>query len=153
MLSLGSKSGYDIKKTIAESTSNFRSESYGNIYPVFKKLLAQGAIRAENGDAPAGSRQKQLYSITKNGKKMLADWLRQPVIFRPKDDELLLKLFFGATVSPANTTERSSRISCHPSQEVRRNQAVHLDPGCHQGTEDILVGDASLWRSNQPRHG
>jgi PadR family transcriptional regulator AphA len=103
MLSLGSKSGYDIKKSIAESTSNFWSESYGNIYPVLKKLLAQEAILAENGDAQAGSRQKQLYSITKNGKKMLADWLRQPVIFRPKDDELLLKLFFGTTVSPADS--------------------------------------------------
>src|SRR5580658_2289456 len=44
MLSLGEKlSGYDIRKVISESTANFWSESYGNIYPVLKRLLAEGA--------------------------------------------------------------------------------------------------------------
>jgi PadR family transcriptional regulator AphA len=101
MLTLGhKKSGYDIKKTIAGSTANFWSESYGNIYPVLKKLLAEGAIRTETDDAPAGNRQKQLYSITPTGRQMLADWLRQPVSPSVEDNELLLKLFFSAELSP-----------------------------------------------------
>ena len=101
MLTLGHKlSGYDIKKAIASSTSNFWSESYGNIYPVLKKLLAQGAIRTEVDDAPAGNRQKQLYSITPTGRQLLEDWLRQPAAPTPEDSELLLKLFFSAEVPP-----------------------------------------------------
>jgi PadR family transcriptional regulator, regulatory protein AphA len=100
MLSLGRKSGYDIKKAIANSTSNFWSESYGNIYPVLKKLLAEGAIRAMKDGTPANGRQKQLYSITADGKRMLEEWLRQPVARRIEDNEMLLKLFFSAAVSP-----------------------------------------------------
>ena len=103
MLSLGSKSGYDIKKEIAISTSNFWSESYGNIYPVLKKLLADDAIREEKNEVTAGGRQKQLYSITPRGKRMLEEWLRQPVTPGPEDNELLLKLFFSAIVTPEDS--------------------------------------------------
>lgn len=99
MLSMGCKTGYDVKKAIAGSTSNFWSESYGNIYPVLKKLLAEGAIRDEKR-AAAGGRAKQAYSITAEGRRMLEEWLRQPSIPRPEDNEFLLKVFFGAMVEP-----------------------------------------------------
>ncbi|MBB6142276.1 DNA-binding PadR family transcriptional regulator [Silvibacterium bohemicum] len=103
MLSLGKKSGYDIKKQIETSTSNFWSESYGNIYPMLKKLLAEGAIREEKSTPTAGGRQKQLYSITANGLHALQEWLRQPALPGPEDNELLLKLFFSAIVKPQDS--------------------------------------------------
>lgn len=100
MLALGKKkSGYDLKKAIAMSTANFWSESYGNIYPTLKKLLVEGAIREVSEKVPAGRRQKQLYSITENGKRALRQWLRQPAMARSEDNELLLKLFFGTMMS------------------------------------------------------
>jgi PadR family transcriptional regulator AphA len=101
MLSLGAKSGYDIKKTIAASTANFWSESYGNIYPVLKQLVAEGAIKAEKAATPDEGRRKQTYRMTVHGKEMLRKWLCQPVELRIEDNELLLKLFFGAAASPA----------------------------------------------------
>jgi DNA-binding PadR family transcriptional regulator len=101
MLSLGAKSGYDIKKTIAASTANFWSESYGNIYPVLKQLVADGAIKAEKAATPDEGRRKQTYRMTARGKEMLQKWLCQPVELRTEDNELLLKLFFGAAASPA----------------------------------------------------
>jgi PadR family transcriptional regulator AphA len=101
MLSLGPKSGYDIKKTIAASTANFWSESYGNIYPVLKHLAAEGAIKAEKDATPDEGRRKHTYRMTAHGKAMLQEWLRQPVGLRTEDNELLLKLFFGAAASPA----------------------------------------------------
>jgi DNA-binding PadR family transcriptional regulator len=104
MLALGKmKSGYDIKKAIATTTSNFWSESYGNIYPTLQRLLAEGAICEENDPAPASKRQRQLYSITAKGNKALKDWLRQPVAPRLEDNEFLLRLFFGAMVSPKDS--------------------------------------------------
>jgi PadR family transcriptional regulator, regulatory protein AphA len=105
MLALGKKkSGYDLKKAIATSTANFWSESYGNIYPTLKKLLVEGAIREDSEKVPASRRQKQLYSITENGKRALRQWLRQPVVARSEDNELLLKLFFG-TMMPARESQ------------------------------------------------
>jgi DNA-binding PadR family transcriptional regulator len=100
MLSLGPKSGYDIKKTIAASTANFWSESYGNIYPVLKQLLAEGAIEPEKDTGAGEGRPKQTFRMTAHGRSMLQNWLRQPVALRTEDNELLLKLFFGAVVSP-----------------------------------------------------
>jgi PadR family transcriptional regulator, regulatory protein AphA len=100
MLSLGPKSGYDIKKTIAASTANFWSESYGNIYPVLKQLATEGAIEPEKDTGAGEGRPKQTFRMTAHGRKMLQNWLRQPVALRTEDNELLLKLFFGAVVSP-----------------------------------------------------
>lgn len=101
MLALGkTQSGYDIKKAIATTTSNFWSESYGNIYPTLRRLLAEGAICEERDPAPTSRRQKQLYSITAKGVRALKEWICQPVAPRLEDNEFLLKLFFGPTVSP-----------------------------------------------------
>ena len=42
ILSLGSMSGYDIKKMFEKSIGNFWSESYGQIYPLLKALVDEG---------------------------------------------------------------------------------------------------------------
>jgi PadR family transcriptional regulator, regulatory protein AphA len=116
MLALGKKkSGYDLKKAIASSTANFWSESYGNIYPTLKKLLVEGAIREDSEKVPASRRQKQLYSITEKGKRALRQWLRQPVVARSEDNELLLKLFFG-TMIPAR--ESQALVAVHRDHHI-----------------------------------
>jgi len=43
MLSMGPVSGYDIKKRFEESLSYFWNESYGQIYPILKKITQTGA--------------------------------------------------------------------------------------------------------------
>ncbi len=96
MLSLGYDTGYEIKKAIGVSTVNFWSESYGNIYPMLKRLVEEGAIRKLDSVAEPGGRRKQAYRITPHGRKLLKEWLRQPVRLPAPDNELLLKLFFGA---------------------------------------------------------
>lgn len=104
MLSLGErKSGYDLKKALASSTAQFWSESYGNIYPALRKLLAEGLIEEKNEGASAIGRRRRLYSITAQGRQALAEWLRKPVDLRPEDNEFLLKLFFSMLI-PAKET-------------------------------------------------
>jgi PadR family transcriptional regulator AphA len=116
MLALGKKkSGYDLKKAIATSTANFWSESYGNIYPTLKKLLVEGAIREDSEKVPASGRQKQLYSITENGKRALRLWLRQPAVARSEDNELLLKLFFGTVMS---ARESQALVAIHRDHHI-----------------------------------
>ena len=44
MLSIEPMSGYDIKKEIEENISNFWTESYGQIYPVLKSLVAEKLV-------------------------------------------------------------------------------------------------------------
>ena len=44
ILSMGPNSGYDIKKFTEEVLSHFWRESYGNVYPLLARLLAEGLV-------------------------------------------------------------------------------------------------------------
>jgi DNA-binding PadR family transcriptional regulator len=85
------QSGYEIRKTVQQTVGFFWGESYGQIYPTLKLLLAEGLITA------SGARAKgQEYSIAPAGQKLLQEWLAVPYRESPQRDEFLLKIFFGA---------------------------------------------------------
>ena len=102
MLSLGDRSGYELKQMIGESIGNFWNESFGQIYPTLKRLETDGLVSAEEGER-AGSK---VYSLTESGRGRLAEWLE--VMPRPQvpRNELLLKLFFGNLMPPERLTEQ-----------------------------------------------
>jgi len=90
----GRMSGYDLSQIIADSISNFWSESPGRIYPILAQLVDEGlATRAETS---SGGRLRHVYAITDRGRAVFEGWLHEPVKPRPPRNELLLKLFFGA---------------------------------------------------------
>ena len=62
MLSLGKKTGYEIKSLVDVSTRFFWAASYGQIYPELKRLEQAGLIRGER-DATDGRRRKA-YELT-----------------------------------------------------------------------------------------
>ncbi len=98
MLTIEPMTGYDIRKTMEESTAYFWSESYGQIYPALKRMLEAGWVSCE-ADAQERNRPKKVYSITDVGLEILKTWLEQPTHKEPKRNELLLKLFFGVNTS------------------------------------------------------
>lgn len=85
--------GYEIKKRMDTALKYFWGASYGSIYPTLNELVERGlAIRKECAE---NKRNKQIYTITEDGRAYLGEWLRQPA---EKDElryETLLKLFFG----------------------------------------------------------
>jgi DNA-binding PadR family transcriptional regulator len=91
------KSGYDIRKAIEGSVGHFWGESYGQIYPTLKRLVAEGLIVANT--VPSTSRKKrQEYALTDAGQECLRAWLELPFQNDPPRNEFLLKLFFGRDV-------------------------------------------------------
>ena len=97
------QSGYEIRKTIQQSVGFFWGESYGQIYPTLKKLVADGLIRVAKPDSAAEGSPKarrQEYSITPAGQARLQQWLAIPYRDDPPRDEFLLKLFFGNEAAP-----------------------------------------------------
>src|SRR2546422_1835431 len=52
MLSLGKRTGYDIKQLVDVSTRFFWAASYGQIYPELKRLETQGLV--ESSSQPTG---------------------------------------------------------------------------------------------------
>ncbi|MFQ5352803.1 MAG: PadR family transcriptional regulator [Candidatus Binatia bacterium] len=97
-------SGYDVKKAVEASIDNFWKESYGQIYPILKRLSEEGSIE-KSESATGGKRPRHLYTITERGREKLKSWLREPTEPSPVRMELLLKLFFGSQVDH-NTNRR-----------------------------------------------
>jgi DNA-binding PadR family transcriptional regulator len=99
LLTIEPMSGYDLGQLIRISVGHFWRESYGQIYPNLKRLAAEGLVTART-ERQKGKPDRRVYSITGKGREQLVKWLAvepQPEIPR---NELLLKLFFGAQVSP-----------------------------------------------------
>src|ERR1700677_3910428 len=99
ILTIESMSGYDLGQTIRGSVGRFWNESYGQIYPNLKKLAADGLVSSKT-ERQKGKPDRHIYSITKKGRGRLTKWLAIPPQPEIPRNELLLKLFFGAQVSP-----------------------------------------------------
>jgi PadR family transcriptional regulator, regulatory protein AphA len=104
VLSVCPGSGYDIRKFMEQSTGNFWNESYGQIYPMLKQLVEEG-LATSHSEKQEGKPERYVYTLTAQGKEALRDWLTEPVESAVERNELLLKLFFGAHVSPAQNAD------------------------------------------------
>ena len=89
---MGPQSGYQLKKTMNETTSHFWTEAFGSIYPTLQKLEKSGLIYKEQ-KVGTGKRESIIYSITKLGEEELDRWLVEPPEDFKRRNELLLKIF------------------------------------------------------------
>lgn len=104
VLSIGPMSGYEIKKTIETSLSNFWSESYGQIYPILRSLVSEG-LATSYTHMQEGKPNRHVYTITEAGREELRSWLSRPIEHDVGRVEILLKLFFGSQL-PASENVR-----------------------------------------------
>jgi PadR family transcriptional regulator, regulatory protein AphA len=118
VLSMGPRTGYEVRKTIESSLANFWNESYGQIYPILRTLVAEGLATSETQPG-AGRPDRHVYTITDAGRAELRAWLTRPVEHEVGRVELLLKLFFGWQTT---TEENQRRI-----EEYRQIQQHLLD--------------------------
>ena len=100
ILSLQSMSGYDIRKFVDENLGHFWKESYGQIYPMLRRMAGQGLVKARVKQSKKGKPDRQVYSLTPSGQAELRAWLAQPPQPPSPRNELLLKLFFGRGMTP-----------------------------------------------------
>jgi PadR family transcriptional regulator AphA len=114
------QSGYEIRKTIQQSVGFFWGESYGQIYPTLKRLVAAGLIVPTNSASKARPKRQE-YSITPLGRVALQEWLTVPYRDNPPRDEFLLKLFFGVEAAPS-----ASIAHIRSFQEKNRNMLATL---------------------------
>lgn len=123
MLSMGPVSGYDIKKRFEKSLSYFWNESYGQIYPILKKLAEQG-LATRSIEKQTGKPDRHSYALTDKGRKALQDWMVQPVDSQIGRHEILLKLFFGQQVSLADNIRQVEHFRELQSQKLKEIKAT-----------------------------
>lgn len=105
MLSYQPMSGYDMKKMSDHSIGHFWNENFGNIYPVLKKLEAEGLVTMVREEKDAGPSRKT-YTISSDGRRALEEWLAKPPDVSPLREELLLQIFFGQWTRPEIIAEK-----------------------------------------------
>lgn len=108
VLSLGPMSGYEMRQFMEQSTANFWTESFGQIYPALKAMVAEGLaeVVSQEGEGPTA---KKVYGITEAGRERLREWLGVPTRKQVLRHELLLKVFFGDQVERGVVAEQVKR--------------------------------------------
>lgn len=120
MLARMPQTGYTIKKWLENEYSHFWQESFGQIYPTLKKLVAEGLAVSSNQEQPGNGRGQIVYSITDAGRKELSDWLREEPEIEKIRYELLLKISFGGNTEP-------EVLLGHLDDFIRRNDKLVKD--------------------------
>ncbi len=124
ILSIQPGSGYDIKKLMEQSTINFWNESYGQIYPILKQLVAEGLTTSQT-EKQEGKPERYVYTLTDKGLAELHTWLAEPVEQTAERNELLLKLFFGQQNTFAYNIEHVQQFRIV--QEKLLNKYRHIE--------------------------
>ena len=115
MLANAPMSGYDIKKHMEKSLSNFWRISYGQIYPVLRELEGEG-LAVRSVESKEGKPDRHSYTITERGLAVLREWLADPAEPHQSRNETLLKLFFSANVPASESIELIRRMRAHHSE-------------------------------------
>lgn len=84
--------GYEIKKIMTHSTSNFIDASFGSIYPALKRLELKSWISSY--EVQTGKKMTKKYQLTTAGNDQFLQWLKKPIEYSPFNHEFLAKMFF-----------------------------------------------------------
>ena len=147
VLSLSPSSGYDIKKFMECSTSNFWSESYGQIYPILKQLVEEG-LAASHAEKQEGKPEKYIYTLTEQGKAGLRCWLSESVESAVERNELLLKLFFGTHIPLEKNKEH-----VHAFQELQAHLLEKYEGIERELSAEVQDDGTLLYRVMTVRYG
>lgn len=100
MLRVGSRSGYEIRRTAELSLRFFWAVSPRQIYNELRELEALGLITGS--DDPKGSMKRRTFVLAPAGERALAEWVADPQLgsFEWRDMGLL-KLFFSDVATDA----------------------------------------------------
>jgi DNA-binding PadR family transcriptional regulator len=141
ILSYGPMSGYDIKKFYEQNVAGFWSESYGQIYPILKRL-AEEELATRSVHRQEGKPDRHIYAITEKGRGELQQWLAEPTARHIGRHETLLKLMFGQQISVADNILQIERFRDLQISELK--EIEHLKE--HFGNEEVDDPNMPFWQ-------
>ncbi len=96
------QSGYDIARQMKSPLGYFWQAKHSQIYPELARMQKSGLVaftEVEQKTRPA----RKVYSVTDAGKTALAEWIAAPPQERPANDEIVVKAYSLARISPARS--------------------------------------------------
>ena len=97
-LNYGPHTGYELKKVFDISVAHFWNAELSQIYPTLKALESEDLVEM-HVDVQADRPNRKVYSITDDGRRELIEWLGTPAEADQVREPLLIKLFFGSSLS------------------------------------------------------
>jgi PadR family transcriptional regulator, regulatory protein AphA len=143
-----SKTGYEIKQTMDQSTGHFWHAKQSQIYTTLKKLEYDGLVISH--PEPQDRRpDRRVYTITDSGGRALKDWLLQPVTKLDTTKQLLLlKLFFSGKLEKEDILTQLRLIHNLHEQQAKLYKTSTLDfIGEITALQPELKQDAHLWNA------
>jgi len=134
ILSYGPMSGYDIKKFYEQNVAGFWNESYGQIYPILKRL-AEEELATRSVQKQEGKPDRHIYAITEKGRDELQQWLVEPTGRHIGRHETLLKLMFGQQIPISENIAQIKRFRERQRDELKEIEALKKNFD-HQEVDD-----------------
>jgi PadR family transcriptional regulator AphA len=120
-INYGPMTGYELKKFFDTSVAHFWNAELSQIYPALKAMESEGLVEMKvevQEDRP----NRKVYSITNAGRRELLDWLAQPAERDQVREPILIKVFFGSSLSKQKLLDvlRKTADEC-------RSQTIYLE--------------------------
>ena len=135
-LCLRPMSGYDIRKFVQQHLGYFWKESYGQIYPMLKRMQSHGLVQVRV-ERQSGKPNRRVYSLTSAGSSEFEKWLAEPPAPPSPRNQLLLKIFFGHRGRPQDAIRQVEELrSTHQrllEEYVRVGKWLHTTNAKHPG--------------------
>ena len=128
------QSGYDLAAHLKKPIASFWTARLSQIYPELASLEQNGLVSVEVVPQE-GRPAKKVYALTREGRRVLADWVATPPEPAAPRDELLLKTYAIAFADPEATAkmlrERAAAAEAegaHFEEVLARIEAEHGTP-------------------------
>ena len=141
ILSYGPMSGYDIKKFYEQNVAGFWRESYGQIYPILKRL-AQEELAIRSVQKQEGKPDRHIYAITEKGREELQRWLVEPTGRHRGRHEILLKLMFGRQISIEENITQIKRFRDRQISELKEIESIKA----YFEHQEVVDPNLPFWR-------
>ena len=147
ILTLGPRTGYDIKKFFDKSVAKFWNESYGQIYPLLKRLAVEKFVK-KTVRKQVGRPDRHIYTITAKGREEIKKWLLTPVMPQIGRHEILLKLIFGYELGVTDSIRQIQHF-----QEQQRRDLQQTNELLEQMETGYLEGPSKPYMKLALRYG
>src|SRR5580765_5469000 len=124
VLAEGERSGYDLLKRVEASVGHIWSPAKSQLYAILPRLVDAGLARRRTVRQETRP-DKQLYTLTPNGKQAVRAWLEHAA---PRSfDELLLKVFFAKLVSRAGLRRQLEDFRADQVEQLEEYRAIERE--------------------------
>src|SRR5438105_11659706 len=135
--------GYELKKLFDVSIAHFWNGELSHIYSTLKHLESDGLADVEV-DVQTDRPNRKVYSITDDGRRELNDWLASPPESEQVREPVLVKVFFGASLSKPELLAVLQKHIEDTEKELEATRACEA-MSRHIAQEFALEKDAFFW--------